>query len=84
MLKVAAIAAFTGMSLVPSMAMAKRSCIPIEKCCKICDEGKACGNSCIYRGFTCHKGRGCACDASALCPQSSKDREDEHNVRQGG
>ena len=31
-------------------------------CCKVCDKGKACGNSCISRSYTCHKAPGCACD----------------------
>jgi hypothetical protein len=31
-------------------------------CCKICSRGKACGNSCIARWKTCHKGKGCACN----------------------
>lgn len=31
-------------------------------CCKVCTTGKACGNSCIARSKTCHKGRGCACN----------------------
>jgi hypothetical protein len=31
-------------------------------CCKICSAGKACGNSCIARWKTCHKGKGCACN----------------------
>jgi hypothetical protein len=31
-------------------------------CCKVCKKGKACGDSCIARNKTCHKGRGCACD----------------------
>ncbi|PTV96916.1 hypothetical protein C8J27_10124 [Rhodobacter aestuarii] len=31
-------------------------------CCKHCHKGKACGNSCISRSYTCHKGPGCACD----------------------
>ncbi len=33
-----------------------------EGCCKVCRKGKACGNSCISRSYTCHKGPGCACD----------------------
>ena len=33
-----------------------------SRCCKVCKKGKACGNSCIARNKTCHKGRGCACD----------------------
>jgi hypothetical protein len=31
-------------------------------CCKICTTGKACGDTCISRRYTCHKGPGCACD----------------------
>jgi hypothetical protein len=31
-------------------------------CCKICSNGKACGDSCIARWKTCHKGKGCACN----------------------
>ncbi len=32
------------------------------RCCKICTKGKACGDSCISRSYTCRKGPGCACD----------------------
>jgi SH3-like domain-containing protein len=35
---------------------------PARTCCKICSKGKACGDSCISRDKTCHKGVGCACD----------------------
>ena len=31
-------------------------------CCKTCTKGKACGNSCIAKSKTCHKGGGCACN----------------------
>jgi hypothetical protein len=31
-------------------------------CCKYCSTGKACGDSCISRSYTCHKAPGCACD----------------------
>ena len=31
-------------------------------CCKTCTTGKACGDSCISRSYTCHKAPGCACD----------------------
>ncbi len=31
-------------------------------CCKVCIKGKACGNSCIKRTYTCTKPPGCACD----------------------
>lgn len=33
-----------------------------SQCCKVCRRGKACGNSCINRRLTCHRGRGCACN----------------------
>ena len=32
-------------------------------CCKMCNKGKACGDSCISRDKTCRKGAGCACDS---------------------
>jgi hypothetical protein len=35
---------------------------PTRRCCKICTTGKACGNSCISRRYTCHQPPGCACD----------------------
>ena len=31
-------------------------------CCRVCSAGKACGDSCIARSKTCHKGKGCACN----------------------
>jgi hypothetical protein len=34
----------------------------VAQCCKICKKGKACGNSCISRSYTCRKPPGCACD----------------------
>ncbi|MBD3650765.1 MAG: hypothetical protein HUJ15_05430 [Alcanivorax sp.] len=33
-----------------------------QSCCKVCRKGKACGNSCISRSYTCTKPPGCACD----------------------
>lgn len=36
--------------------------IQLAACCKVCRKGKACGNSCIHRGYTCRKPPGCACD----------------------
>lgn len=43
------------------------NCLPRSRCCRVCSKGKACGNSCINRQLNCHKGRGCACNASELC-----------------
>ena len=34
-----------------------------QVCCIVCRRGKACGNSCIFRSYTCTKPPGCACDA---------------------
>jgi hypothetical protein len=36
-----------------------------ESCCRRCGKGKACGDSCISRRFTCHKPPGCACDGDS-------------------
>lgn len=36
---------------------------PAGACCRICTRGKACGNSCISRSYTCRQPPGCACDA---------------------
>lgn len=33
-----------------------------QGCCRVCRTGKACGNSCISRSYTCHQGAGCACN----------------------
>ena len=33
-------------------------------CCNMCRKGKACGDSCIRRSYTCRKSPGCACDAN--------------------
>lgn len=35
---------------------------PQQTCCKVCHTGKACGNSCISRSYTCHQPPGCACN----------------------
>lgn len=33
-----------------------------QACCKVCRQGKACGDTCISRDKQCHVGPGCACD----------------------
>jgi len=53
--------------LAPIEVANSRNCIPASKCCKVCSAGQACGNSCISRRYTCHKGRGCACNSSEIC-----------------
>ena len=39
-----------------------------RNCCRYCRKGKACGNSCINRSYTCHRGQGCACNATIGTP----------------
>ena len=36
--------------------------IASQQCCKICRQGKACGDTCVSRQDTCHVGQGCPCD----------------------
>ncbi|HEX6273989.1 MAG TPA: hypothetical protein VFZ53_13165 [Polyangiaceae bacterium] len=43
------------------------SCVPRALCCKKCDGGKACGDSCIGRSRGCYEVRGCACDSDEIC-----------------
>lgn len=45
------------------------ACTPPIKCCRVCTTGKACGNSCIQETKVCHKGKGCACNASDVCAE---------------
>jgi len=33
-----------------------------RNCCRICKKGKACGDSCINKNYTCTKPPGCACN----------------------
>jgi len=48
---------------------ADEACVPREQCCRVCDKGQACGNTCISRAKQCHVGRGCACNASEICEE---------------
>ena len=51
----------------PQPFSAADTCVPASQCCKICSKGKACGNTCIRRDYTCHVGRGCACNSDEVC-----------------
>lgn len=47
------------------------ACVPASGgrgCCRVCVTGKPCGNSCIARNLTCHKGGGCACFGNNVDP----------------
>lgn len=48
--------------LVRLLALGKGTVVTADACCKRCSKGKACGDSCISRSKSCHKGQGCACD----------------------
>lgn len=48
--------------VVPARIQESESAPTQQTCCKICSKGKACGNSCISRSYTCHQPPGCACD----------------------
>ena len=37
--------------------------LPVQRsCCRVCSRGRACGNSCINRNYTCRQPPGCACN----------------------
>ena len=38
-----------------------------KECCKICDDSKPCGDSCIPKTSECNTYSGCACRESDLC-----------------
>lgn len=44
-------------------------CIPRDKCCRVCTEGKACGKACIAASKPCHTPRACACNESEVCAE---------------
>lgn len=52
-----------------SFSGSAQACAAIEgettaapSCCKVCKQGKACGNSCIAKNKKCHQPKGCACN----------------------
>jgi len=47
----------------PTARRSDSSSQPARTCCRVCTRGKACGNSCINRGYQCRQPPGCACDA---------------------
>ncbi len=49
----------------PAAVPGDAASITAVACCRVCRKGKACGNSCISRAKTCHKGPGCACNGYA-------------------
>jgi len=60
--------------LVPTGALGATSCGGAgSNCCKLCSTGKACGDTCIAKNLTCHKGAGCACNSrSPLMPEEAR------------
>ena len=53
--------------LPPTRGRSEPSCFPHAQCCKVCSAGQACGNTCISSSYTCHVGRGCACNTEEIC-----------------
>lgn len=45
-----------------SVPMSACEADPTTGCCRVCREGKACGDSCIAENLTCNAGPGCACN----------------------
>jgi hypothetical protein len=45
-----------------------------RSCCRVCTTGKACGNSCISRRYTCRQPAGCACNGDE--PEALKFRQE--------
>lgn len=44
-------------------ATATAGCSSVQgSCCRVCDQGKACGDTCIEATDTCTAGAGCACN----------------------
>ena len=43
------------------------ACTPAEDCCRVCESGKPCGDSCIDVSSECSAGEGCACAAADVC-----------------
>ena len=62
MKSILAAVALAGVATVGAAAPICESASAAAACCKVCKAGKACGDSCISRDKTCHKGKGCACD----------------------
>jgi len=56
-------------AVVFSIPLAVSASIPLsacggggDECCRVCDVGKACGDTCIAMTATCTVGSGCACN----------------------
>ncbi|MCB9030790.1 MAG: hypothetical protein H6619_07030 [Deltaproteobacteria bacterium] len=48
-------------------------------CCKVCKTTKACGDSCIIKTYTCHKGSGCACNSGSTGSDIIDTTDDKKN-----
>ena len=45
-------------------------CVEETSCCKVCDSGKACGDTCIDSDSSCSVSDGCACDPEDICTEA--------------
>ena len=48
--------------LTPTFILPPTPTLVLRSCCKYCSKGKACGDTCISRSYTCRVGPGCACN----------------------
>lgn len=66
-----AIAAFFGLlGVAPALWAGNataQGCTPRDMCCKVCNRGQACGDTCISRNRSCRTAPGCACDRVDVC-----------------
>jgi hypothetical protein len=60
--RVLRIIAFLVVPLIASATAPMLSACGAGAFCKVCSEGKACGDTCIAKNETCTKGTGCACN----------------------
>lgn len=42
-------------------------CVREFLCCRVCTQGRACGDTCISRSRVCRQSPGCACDSADVC-----------------
>lgn len=52
----------SGSSFIERIQQASGGVLLSSACCRVCTTGKACGNSCINRNYTCRQPPGCACN----------------------
>ncbi|MBO6938019.1 MAG: hypothetical protein JJ863_23820 [Deltaproteobacteria bacterium] len=70
MRRIAIAALFAALGSAPAFSAATtaaQGCTPRHMCCKVCNRGQACGDTCISRERQCQTPPGCACDRVDVC-----------------